>query len=844
MKILLIAILLLPFFASAQEYRGSDAIKKVQGAALVRYTTQSELPAYVAFLPGKEIPLSDMPQWLRRQFSLDAAIDWKLVSSETDRNGIRHERYRQTLGGVEMEHSTLVFHVNNGFVTSFNGVIVPINSQKITAPAVLADLAFNNAVSYVGAEEYRWQNQGWEAHIKELNNDTKATWKPEGHLLYVKNQSDWELAWRFDIYASKPMSRQYVFVSASSGQVIRSDNRLRNTDVTGTAITKYSGTQTITTDQQSASSFRLRETGRGLGIETYDLNNSTDPYSSVDFTDTDNTWNNVNANQDEVATDAHWGAEMVYDYYYERYGRNSINNAGLKLVSYVHYDYNWANAMWDGTGMYYGDGDVGSGITPLTTIDICGHEITHSLTEYTAALIYAEESGALNEAFSDIFGVSIRYYAKPSDFSWQIGDEMGWVIRDMSDPNDYGQPDTYLGNQWDPYQEVHTNSGVGNYWFYLLSHGGSGTNDNGDAYSVTGISIDSAAAIAYRMLTVYLTEASDYADARFYAIIAASDLFGACSPEVIATTNAWYAVGVGLPFNPTVTANFSSIDSVGCSAPHTVNFENLSTTATTFNWQFGDGGSSTQISPSHTYNSVGTFTVTLIADGGTCGKDTIVKSAFVDIDTENPCIVQLPSSGNAPTQTSCSGTLTDAGGDGPYPDNSTSTIVINPAGAAQVTIIFSEFSLEDGWDYLYIYDGSNTSAPLIGQFTGYNLPNGGTITSTGPAMTLRFSSDSYITDEGFRLTWECIVGVDSYDNELVTLYPNPASDMIHVNLPEGGHGSWDIIVYDCKGRQVLSSNTDAEAATFEMNVESLAGGLYHVVLTSDENLYQISFMKE
>jgi chitodextrinase len=126
----------------------------------------------------------------------------------------------------------------------------------------------------------------------------------------------------------------------------------------------------------------------------------------------------------------------------------------------------------------------------------------------------------------------------------------------MNNPNAFGDPDTYGGSYWttpncgtptqsNDYCGVHSNSGVQNKWFYILSQGESGTNDIGSSYNVTGVGIDKAATIAYRNLTVYLSSNSTFADARAGAIQSAEDLYGAGSAEVIATTNAWYAVGVG-----------------------------------------------------------------------------------------------------------------------------------------------------------------------------------------------------------------------------------------------------------------------------------------------------------
>jgi len=255
------------------------------------------------------------------------------------------------------------------------------------------------------------------------------------------------------------------------------------------------------------------------------------------------------------------GTEKTWDYYYNIFNRNSIDGAGFSLISYVHYSSGYNNAFWNGSYMTYGDGD-GSTFTPLMSIDVCGHEVTHGLTSYTANLTYSYEPGALNESFSDIFGNCIEWYTNyPSGFNWRVGEDItpsNAGIRNMANPNEFYDPDTYQGSYWayGSYDNggVHTNSGVQNYWFYLLTDGGSGTNDIGDSYSVTGIGINDAQSIAYHNLTVYLGPSSQYSDAAFYANQSAIDLFGNNSNQYIQCNNAWYAVGIGssspVPDNP------------------------------------------------------------------------------------------------------------------------------------------------------------------------------------------------------------------------------------------------------------------------------------------------------
>jgi len=191
----------------------------------------------------------------------------------------------------------------------------------------------------------------------------------------------------------------------------------------------------------------------------------------------------------------------------------------------------------------------------------------------------------------------------------------------MENPNLAGNPDTYRGTYWyyGPGDNggVHTNSGVQNYWFYLLSVGGTGVNDNGDSYSVTGIGIDDAIEIAYRNLTVYLTPTSEYLQARQGSINAAEDLFGIGSQQYSSVIDSWNAVGVNA-----VLAYFAA-NVTGGQAPLTVEFTDLSTsspgTINSWQWDFNDDGiiDATEQNPSWTYTETGKYTVSLTVSDGT-----------------------------------------------------------------------------------------------------------------------------------------------------------------------------------------------------------------------------------
>lgn len=477
--------------------------------------------------------------------------------TENDKNRQEHHRYEQTYNGIRIENAAWIVHTQKGRVISQNGRLVrELPALLPQKPALTEPEALQKALGSINASVYKWEIAAEESLLRSERNDPTATYRPKAELVYYSGERDivpeaLRLAYAFDIYAQEPLGRNLVFVDALNGNILGTRNLIHETNAIGSAMTGYSGTQTITTDY-TGSLYRLRETMRsGSGtINTYDLQHGMNYANATDFTDADNSWNNANPNRDEYATDAHWGSEMTYDYFLQKHNRNSIDNAGFPLNSYVHFSTNYFNAFWDGYRMTYGDGNATNNYRPLTSLDVCGHEITHGITEHTSGLLYSNESGALNESFSDIFGTAIEWFARPGNADWLIGGDF-YTIRSMSNPNTYNDPDTYEGTYWvsgeTDYGGVHSNSGVLNFWFYLLCTGGSGTNDNGFNYAVTGIGMDKAAAIAYRLNAYYLVPTSGYYDARIYGIQAAEDLYGPGSPEAIQTANAFDAVGLYAP---------------------------------------------------------------------------------------------------------------------------------------------------------------------------------------------------------------------------------------------------------------------------------------------------------
>ncbi len=349
------------------------------------------------------------------------------------------------------------------------------------------------------------------------------------------------------VKADQTPSVLHSFIDAKSGAVLAQDDEVK----TGTGNSMYSGTVSIGT----SGSYSMSDPSRG-GNNTTDLNGATSGNGTI-FTDPDDTWGSgTTANRQTAGADAHFGAQLTWDYYKNVHGRNGIFNNGQGARSRVHYGNAYVNAFWDGTQMTYGDGSGNA--RPLTSIDVAGHEMSHGVTEATANLNYSGDAGGLNEATSDIFGTAVEFSANntsdPGDYL--IGEKIningnGTPLRYMDKPSKDGRSvdcwSTSTGGM-DP----HYSSGPLNHWFYLASEG-TGTKVIGgvshtstacDGSTVTPVGRDVAAKVWYRTLSTKLSSGSTYRDAREGAITSAKELYGNDSAECKGIAAAFNGISV------------------------------------------------------------------------------------------------------------------------------------------------------------------------------------------------------------------------------------------------------------------------------------------------------------
>ncbi len=258
------------------------------------------------------------------------------------------------------------------------------------------------------------------------------------------------------------------------------------------------------------------------------------------------------ATGDAAADEAYDGAGKTYDFYRRVFDRNSVDDRGLRLDSTVHYSTDFDNAQWNGRQMIYGDGDAKLFNRFTKCLDIIGHELTHGVTQYTANLEYNAQSGALNESFSDVFGILVKQYAlkqTAAKSDWLIGAGLftsrvnGDAVRSMKAPGT-AYDDKLIGRDPQPahmrdYHKtssdnggVHINSGIPNHAFYRLA-----TLLGGRAWEVAG-------PIWYAALTRKLGSRAQFRDCANATYAAAGEIHGSGSEPQHAVAEAWRAVGV------------------------------------------------------------------------------------------------------------------------------------------------------------------------------------------------------------------------------------------------------------------------------------------------------------
>ncbi|WP_285567013.1 M4 family metallopeptidase [Streptomyces sp. NBC_01463] len=457
-----------------------------------------------------------------------------------DNDGTTHTRYERTFGGLPVLGGDLVVQESKAGATKSVTKASRTTSAQLKAVDTTADIA------PAAAEK---QALGL---AKADGSSRAAADKAPRKVVWMASGTP-QLAYETvvgGLQEDGTPNALHVVTDATSGAKLYEWQAIEN----GVGNTEYSGQVTLNT----SGSYNLTDTTRG-NHKTYNLNHGTSGTGTL-FSGTDDVWGNgLASNAETAAADAHYGAAETWDYYKNVHGRTGIKGNGVGAYSRVHYGNSYVNAFWDDSCfcMTYGDGSGNA--SPLTSLDVAAHEMSHGVTSNTAGLIYSGESGGLNEATSDIFATAVEFYANNST---DVGD---YLIGEKIDINGDGTPLRYQdkpsrdGASKDAWYsgignvDVHYSSGPANHFFYLLSEGSGAKTINGVSYNsptsdglpVTGIGRAKAEQIWFKALSTKFTSTTNYAAARTGTLAVAGELYGTTSAEYKSVADAWAGINVG-----------------------------------------------------------------------------------------------------------------------------------------------------------------------------------------------------------------------------------------------------------------------------------------------------------
>jgi bacillolysin len=538
-------------------------------------------------------PAMALAQRYGPEFGLkDAERQLTQVDKHQKANGQLTVKYQQQHENVPVMGGELIVNTDgDGNLYSINGEVSPdlTLSTKPTIPAEQARQAALRAMA-------KWYQKTEDDFVA----TEPALWIYDESLLQPSTQPA-ELVWRMEVTAKDtglPV-RELVLVNAQRGSISLHFNQVDTEWKLSQPADHVPATSTPELPYQDRGS-RVYEGTVALTsapqVRTYTANNT----SSLPGTFLcDQTDPNCTAG-DAYAKAAHKDAIGVYNFYASKYLRDSLDNNGMTIISTVNYcdPYDgcpYDNAFWDGTQIVYGSARN----YPMAD-DVVAHELTHGVTQYESNLFYYYQSGAINESFSDLWG---EYYDQVGNVTasdtpavrWLMGEDAGIVVRDMSNPPAYGDPDkmtsplyqklTINDLNWDN-GGVHQNSGINNKAVYLMVDGAT---FNGK--TVTPLGWEKTGAIYYEAQTNLLTSGADYSDLYYALQQACTNLTGQkgiTSGDCVEVKDALDAVEMNLQpsagYNPD-----APVCTTAGATPTIVFADDLENGEG--NWSFDDGGS-------------------------------------------------------------------------------------------------------------------------------------------------------------------------------------------------------------------------------------------------------------
>ena len=585
-----------PVFQATRTYKTLPQLPAISDKMAKNFKVLTQNDGIPTMIAG-EAPVvgnsRDLPLTARCQQYLEAAKtlmfiqkpveEFEVKRTETDEMGNTHVRMVQKFKDLPVWGSEVILHERGGKVNLLNGSYFPTPSVLSVEPTISTASSLENVKSdLVKVKPIADLN---EAQLKQVGG---AQSKSELVIFHVNDNKDAEhLAWHVTMYQNV-LHRWEYFVDAKNGQILDkyesscdfmghyhngvehevkpslSNSYDKKEDINipllpplmdGVAVANstdlLSVTRTINT-YQVGTKYYLIDASRSMFkptvstfpnnpvgvIQTFDNNNADGGTTAYYITSTNNAW------AEKKAVSAHYNSGKVFDYYKNTFGRNSINDKGGNINSFINVTEDGVqmdNAYWNGEAMYYGNGNQAFSALPAA-LDVAGHEISHGVVQNTANLKYQGESGAMNESFADIFGAMI------DRANWKMGEDVvklayfpSGALRDLSNPNNgttsgkNGWQPKNVSEQYKGTQDnggVHINSGITNYAYYLFATASSMTKDKAER-------------VFYRALKIYLVASSKFIDLRAAVEQSCKDLYPSEPAVLTAAQNAFNTVGIG-----------------------------------------------------------------------------------------------------------------------------------------------------------------------------------------------------------------------------------------------------------------------------------------------------------
>lgn len=623
--------------------RSNGLLTELQASkkAKVLFQKDNQTPFMIECLEPVEM---EPEQWLNTYLPEGVADRWVLVKSrKADQLGfVRHE-FKQLYRGVEVEGGQYFVFEKQGKIVRAVGKFIPVQLEASAGNKALKTCRKRAIEAFLETID------GAKSDRQTVHAEHERT------LKIVANEGHYHYAYCFRVSNSNPWNNHLVYIDAQSGELLKMLSDVHGSGPIGTAITTFYGDQNIETTQMGPNHYMLLDESRNIQVLDRGINQSI----AYSINDADNIWDDTLLKM-RTAQTTMWIMQKVHDIVSQDFDYTLGYGVSNPMNVYVASSGNESIYTDEGIYITYN----GSAYTNAM-VDLVAHEFMHWLIAQGSNLAATGEALAISESLSDIFGTYIEHRILGEEADYLIASERTATgIRSLLNPKSKGHADTYLG-QWysnnssNPQTYKYHNAGVMNYWFYLLCEGGSGVNDFITSYHVNAIGMESAFKIVQRMETMYLTSTATFEDALYASQIAAQDLFGECSNELVQVTRAWEAVEVlasdAIVILPPL-AEFEIEPLTDCTYPLNIEFINTSSFADSYLWDFGDGTTSTEESPSHIFATGSNYTVTLIAEGLNLGcsvPDTLVfdslfSNTYSTVALPPACSVTIASNTSGP----------------------------------------------------------------------------------------------------------------------------------------------------------------------------------------------------